>query len=214
MILTILLLTVCAKAQQLKYGIMTGFDLSSLKMTNASGNGFSTVSYSIITYHVNGILEFKSDSWWGISLEPGFRKKGGLLDVSYKYNSYVLSSNNSRQYSCIELPVVLNIDLNKKFYLSTGLGLDYIISSKDNNRFRAVPIPNYEILPVSGNKLSCFAIVGLSYKISDTSDVGIRYNMGLTKLVSVNLISAVNNSIYCNSYQLSLKYNINRIAKS
>jgi hypothetical protein len=208
-IFSTLLLTICARAQELKYGIMAGLDLASISMTNASGNGFNSVSNSKTTYHINGILEFKSDSWWGISLEPGFIKKGGGLDFTYSNGYNKISSMNSRVYSNIDLPVLLNVDLNKKFYLSTGLGLDYTLSTTDENHWRAVVLPNYEILPIMDNKFSCSAILGLSYKLNETFNVSIRYNLGLTRLARANLVDGVNNSIYSNCSQLSLKYYIN-----
>jgi len=167
-LITTILLCIKAKAQELKYGLMAALDLVTMTMTNASGNGFSNSSYPSVGYNVNGILELKSDSWWGISLKPGFIKKGGGLDFTYSMGSTEISSKNSRMYSDIELPIILNIDLNKKFYLSTGLGIDYTLSTTDNNRFRALPPTNYELLPTMDNKFSCSAILGLSYKMSDT----------------------------------------------
>jgi len=208
-IMLTLLLTICAKAQELKYGIMAGLDFASISITNASGSSFSKVSYPTLTYHLNGFLEFKSDDWWGIGLEPGFIKKGGGLDISYSNGSNRINSYNSREYSNIELPVILNIDLNQKFYLSTGLGLDYTISTTENNRYRSVTLPNYEILPIMDNKFSCSAILGMSYRLNDTYEISIRYNLGLTKFVTVSFIDGVYNSIYGSSLQFSLKYNIN-----
>lgn len=204
-----LFLTICAKTQELKYGIMAGLDIASISITNTSRNYFSEDSNPTLTNHLNGFLEFKSDNWWGIGLEPGFIKKGGGLDILYSNGYNKIKSNNSIEYSNIQLPVILNIDLNKKFYLTTGLGLDYTISTSENNRYRTVTLPNYEILPIMDNKFSSSAILGMSYRLNDTYDICIRYNLGLTKFVTVNFIDGVNNSIYGNSLQLSLKYNIN-----
>lgn len=225
LLIVILLLYVDAKAQELKYGIMAGVNLVSISLSNVSGNGFKYDSYSNITYNINGTVEFRSDSWWGISLEPGFMKKGGTSDLSYANGSDRFSSQNSRTYSNIDLPVLLNIDLNKKFYISGGIGLDYTISSSKNNENRSIGyncIPadatsnSYkntlqitEILPSLNNKLSCSAIVGASYRLSNTYDICLRYGLGLTKLSTVNVKDNINNSAYFNYIQLALKYNIN-----
>jgi hypothetical protein len=211
--ITTLLLTISARAQEVKYGIMAGPNLVSLSISNASGAGFHYENYSGITFSVNGVIEFRSDSWWGISLEPGYIKKGGLLDLTYSKDGYRFSSHNSRLYSNIELPVLLNIDLNSKFYLSAGLGLDYTLSSSINNQFRTIGVmtpgpPNYELLPNLDHKLSCCTILGISYKLNDIYDICLRYSFGLTKLASVNIIDNVKNSVYSNYLQLSLKYNI------
>ena len=223
-LITTLLLCVSTKAQELKYGIMAGLDLVNMSLTNASSDGFHYDSSSGITCNVNGIIGLKSDSWWEISLEPGFIKKGGLLDLTYSKGSNKFSSQNSRLYSNIDLPVLLNIDLNKTFYLSAGIGLDYTVSSSINNQYRGVAtnykpagstnsqsgntLPHVEILPNLNNKLSCSAILGVSYKLSDAYDVCVRYGLGLTKLATVNFIGNVYNSAYSNYLQLALKYNI------
>ncbi|MDD4992684.1 MAG: outer membrane beta-barrel protein [Paludibacter sp.] len=209
-----LLLSVNAKAQEVKYGIMAGMNLVSLSISNASGLGFHYDNYSGITFGVNGVVEFRSDSWWGISLEPGYIKKGGGLDLTYSKPGYRFFSDNSRLYSNIELPVLLNMDLNSKFYLSAGFGLDYTLSSSINNQFRAIAVmtpgpPNYELLTNLDHKLSCSTILGISYKFNDTYNICLRYSFGLTRLAAVSLIDNVRNSVYANYLQLSLKYNIN-----
>jgi len=220
------LLCVSTKAQELKYSVMVGLNLVNMSLSNASSNGFHYDAYPDITGSVNAIIGFKSDDWWEISLEPGYIKKGGVLDLTYSDGYNKISSQNSRDYSNIVLPILLNIDLNRKFYLSAGIGLDYTISSSKNNEFRAVPLnyipagstdnqygiytlPNDDILPNLNNKMSCSAILGVSYKLNDTYDVCLRYGLGLTKLATVNLISNINNSTYSNYLQLALKYNIN-----
>jgi len=225
-LITTLLLCVETNAQELKYGIMAGPNLVSMSLSNASGDGFHYDSSPDITYNVNGFMELRSDSWWGISLEPGFIRKGGLLDLTYSKGTKKISSQNSRLYSNVELPVLLNIDLNQKFYLSAGIELDYTVSSSLNNQYRTIAmsyIPagststqygtstssSIVLLPNLNNKLSCSAILGVSYRFNDTYDICLRYGLGLTKLTTVNLIDNINNSTYCNYLQLALKYNIN-----
>ena len=220
------LLCVGTKAQELKYSVMAGLNLVNMSLSNASSNGFHYDASPDITGSFNAIIGFKSDDWWEISLEPGYIKKGGLLDLTYSNGSNKISSQNIRLYSNIDLPILLNIDLNRKFYLSAGIGLDYTISSSENNQFRVVPLnyipagstnnqygtyalPNDDILPNLDNRISCSAILGVSYKLSDTYDVCLRYGLGLTKLATVNLVSNVNNSTYSNYLQLALKYNFN-----
>ena len=207
--LLVLLFTICVKAQELKFGLMTGLNNTTFRISNVSGNSFSSVTInSAISYHINAVVEFRSDSWWGVTLEPGYIKKGGSLDLTYLKGSAIAYSQNSFEYANIQLPVLLNIYLGQKFYLSTGLSFDYSISSSDNNRYRALFIPNYEILPVMNNKLFCSAQLGISYELTKKYDIGIRYEYGLTKLVDVNLIKGLTNSVYQDCIQLSLKYNI------
>ena len=201
---------IVAKSQQLKFGIIAGTDLGKMFMKKTSEIGFSSIeNYSKPSYHINGILGFKSDSWWKISLEPGYIVRGSNLNFAYKKGSNIYSSVNGKLYSNFDLPILLDIDVNQKFYLSMGLAIDYTLSTLDDKKHLGVPIPNYEIFTNRDDEFSYFAILGLNYKLSDTYDVCIRYNLGLTKYAYINFIDDIYISVYNNCLQFSLKYNIN-----
>lgn len=218
LLIAILSLSNVSKAQEIKYGLMAGFCFPDLALSKVSGiDGYSDNGSSSETYHINGIVGFMSDSWWEISMEPGFIKKGGYLHFEYRTPSRYYNYHDGKEYSSIELPVLFNIYLNQKFYLSAGLGMDYILSTKNYDNYYNQINADIEILPDINKKFNCSAILGISYKLSDVYDISIRYSMGLTKLASVDFINAVNypfehpsalTSIYNNCLQLSLKYNI------
>ena len=213
-VITLLSLSISTKAQEVKYGITAGFCFPSIVLSNVSENKYYSAEGTFTeTYHINAIVRFLSDSWWEISLEPGFIKKGGGLNFRYETNSDIIYYENNKEYSNLELPILFNLYFfNQRFYASTGLELDYTLSTQNYGYSH-----NYEILPNMNNKFSISAILGISYKLSDNYDIGIRYSLGITKLVKVDLIDAANypyqhppavTSIYNNCFQLSLKYNI------
>lgn len=206
----IFLFSIVVKSQQLKFGFIAGTDLQKMFMKETTEGGFHSIeNYSKPSFHINGILGFQSDSWWKISLEPGYILRGGMLNFVYHKGSNFYSSVNGKLYSNIDLPILLDIDIYQNFYLSMGLGIDYTLSTFDDKKTLGVPIPNNEILTNRDNEFSYFAILGLNYKLSDTYEVCIRYNLGLSKYEHVNFVDDVYISVYNNCLQFSLKYNIN-----
>ena len=217
----IISLRICVEAQELKFGFMAGLCLPSYSLRNSSkSEGYSMSSSMINTYHINGFVTLLSDSWWGISVEPGYIVKGGHLNFGYNIDPHQFSYWVEKKYSIIELPILWNAYLRHKFYVSAGLGFDYIIKNT-NDQFGIIYNSSYTfgtILPDVENKLNCSAILGISYNISDLIDIGARYQLGLTRLMRVELIDAINypynhpaalNSFFNDCLQISLKYKIN-----
>lgn len=220
-LLIVLKSTISIEAQEIKYGFMAGLCLPNLSLRNVSKNeSYSATSSLITTYHINGFVTLRSDSWWEVSIEPGFIMKGGHLNFRYTNNPDPFYYWVEKHYSIVELPILWNAHLNQKFYLSTGLGFDYIAAIKNDQSWVAMGTNHSigTILPDIEKRFNCSAIVGISYDLSDLLDIGIRYQLGLTRLMRVDLIDAINypyshpaaqSSIYSNCLQLSLKYKIN-----
>jgi len=219
--LIIISLRICVEAQEIKYGFTAGLCFPSYSLRNSSPkDGYSIRTSNIRTYHINGFATLKSDSWWGISIEPGYKENGGFLRLEYNISPHQFSYSVTKQYSTVELPILWNAHLNHHIYTSTGLGFEYIVKTTYED-FWSISNSNYSvgtILPDVENKFNCSAILGLSYNLSALLDIGVRYDLGLTRLMRVDLIDAMNypyrhpaalNSFYSNSWQISLKYKMN-----
>ena len=74
-----LLMHISVSAQNFKYGIVGGFDITKNHTTNLTIREDNPRSYEPMTsFNVNAFLGFKSISFWGMSVEPGFIKKGDI----------------------------------------------------------------------------------------------------------------------------------------
>jgi len=219
--LIIISFRISVEAQEIKYGFTAGLGSSGYSLRNSSTiDGYNVSTSNEHTYHINGFVTLKSDSWWGISLEPGYKENGAFIYFEYNIDPHQFSYSVTKKYSIVELPILWNAYLNHHFYTSTGLGFDYIVKTKYED-FWSLVNPTYtfgKILPNVENKFNCSAILGISYKLSTFFDISVRYNLGLTRLMRVDLVDAINypykhpaalNSFYINSLQISLKYKLN-----
>ena len=60
-------------AQSIDVGLGAGLGISNINITN-SPNSQQTDFSSIVSYNINGYLSYKSQGFWGFSLEPGVIK--------------------------------------------------------------------------------------------------------------------------------------------
>ena len=212
---------VSVEAQEIKYGFMAGLCLPSISLRNSSINdGYQASTSSDIAYHINGFVSLRSDGWWGISIEPGYKESGGILNFDYNIAPHQFSYRVTKKYSMVELPILWNVYLKHKLNISSGLGFDYIVKTT-NDQFWQTMNSSYSvgtILPDVENKFNCSAIFGIGYNLSENLDISARYELGLTRLMRVELVDAMNypynhpvalNSFYINCLQVSLKYKMN-----
>lgn len=217
-------------AQGLSYGVVIGTDASTMKMNNVPLDIEYTSMYApLLGFNVNGFVSYKSKSFWGISLEPGFIRKGGVQLFDYMNNHYMeIHYRVINEFNSLELPVLFDVYLNRKLYVSAGLEFEYRLSEKaimtdqvtwnDQPFFVAKNLGNHvladEILPDDNNRVSCSGLVGLNYNIDSRFDLGLRYGLGLKELIHVNWLSSYveflgESSVYNDYLQLVLKIRLN-----
>ena len=152
------------------------------------------------SYAINGIIGYRSESFWGITLEPGFIQKGESKknDTDYKRSNY----------NYIHMPVLAELHFLRRFYIATGPEFAYLISAKavnegDSDNFTE----NFD------NRYEISGIVGFGCSVTDNIDIGIRYNHGLTPTQKVALtdsdgIKQADLFIYNQYYQVSLRFKL------
>lgn len=219
--LLFILKTISVNAQEFNYGLMAGFSFVNLSFRDISKNTSCNVSSrSIGGYQINGFVSFKSDSWWEISLEPGFVMKGGHLALNYRKEPIYFGYMATKNYSNVELPILLNTYINSKFYFSTGFVFDFLAASETDDSMTSNGYVDWTSpkLPKMEKRFNSSAILGISYVLSDLLDIGAKYQIGLNSLMRVDLLGAIEStyqlpevysSIYSNCLQLSIKYKIN-----
>lgn len=222
----IFLLYTTIGAQELSYGVIIGTDASTMKMINVPKDIEYTSMYApILGFNVNGFISHKSKSFWGISLEAGFIKKGGVQLFDYMNSHYLdIHYKVKNEFNSLELPVLFDMYLNQKIYMSAGLEFEYRLSEKaimtdqvtwnDQSLFVAKDLGNHvladDILPDDNNRFSYSGLVGLHYNINRKFDLGLRYGIGLKELIHVNWLDSYGyfggeSNVFNNYLQLILK---------
>jgi hypothetical protein len=162
--------------QKIKYGLTIGFDVANSHVTNRLKGDDSRVFYPMLAYNINGFIGYKSQSFWGLSIEPGFIQKGGFRKNVISYSSGVMYQGDiSYRLNYIQFPILANLFINNKLYFSIGPELSYMLSAKAKfDSFSTDITSSYD------NKFELSGTIGVNYSIWKNIDIGIRYNHGLT----------------------------------
>jgi hypothetical protein len=158
-------------AQKLHFGIQTGVNWSNIHVTDKVVSFLEDPIYKPITFYtINGYLSFKSNSNWGISIEPGFIKKGAKRVQITMFDPY--KRKNTSSY--IQFPILYDLYFLKKFCLSIGPEFTYLLESQDNNYM----ITNNSL--AQRKRVEIAGLVGINYNIYKVVDVGFRYNHSIS----------------------------------
>ena len=164
-------------AQNFKFGVLAGFDIANSQLINKPDvEGFTRMYYPMITFNVNGYAGYRSNRYWGFSIEPGFIQKGGVL----KNDKDIEDDDTRFQANYIQMPILVDFYLTDKFFLSLGPEIACMVNARANSKNLSYDISNFydHVLELSG-------LFGINYSIMKNIDLGIRYNHGLTHITKV-----------------------------
>jgi hypothetical protein len=155
-------------AQDFKFGLVTGFDITDARLSekldiNGDYNGYDPM----ISFNVNGYIGYKSAGFWGLSVEPGFIQKGGIQtysDVKVRF-----------QLNYIQMPILADIYISDKLFVSVGPELGYMINAKAKSKDYS-----NDITDIYDKRFELSGLIGVNYSIIKNVDIGIRYSYGLT----------------------------------
>ncbi|MBK8882141.1 MAG: PorT family protein [Bacteroidales bacterium] len=190
------------RAQDFRFGILTGFNITSTYISEYTIDNFKYEGDQLdpmAAFNINGVFEYKSPFFLGFSVEPGFIRKGGLNHIDYE---------GKFQFNYIELPILIDFYISKRLFVSAGPGISYLVKEKYKHKSNSFDIP------VSGNKTEISGLIGINYNIIKNIDIGLRYNQGrasYTKKVLLDsgatLFSVDTKEIH-HSFQLLVRFKI------
>lgn len=165
------------KAQEIKFGVQTGLNLSNIHVTNKEEFTDENKVYSpVLLFNANGYIGFKSKSFWGLSIEPGYIQKGGLRknQMVRSENVLYMPQDYKYLYSYIQLPVLLDLYFTKRLFFSVGPEFAYLINSKAKSKSFSFDLTDFhEKFEISGT-------IGLNYNLCKNIDMGLMYTHGIT----------------------------------
>lgn len=159
-------------AQEINYGLLGGIDFANARLTNKpKANGDSRIFHPMVSFNVNGYIGYKISRLWGLSAEPGFIQKGGVM----LYDKENKDDNKRLQLNYLQLPILVDFYMGEKLFLSVGPEFAYMINAKLKSKDNLQDISKfYE------NDFEISGVLGINYNIHANFDIGIRYNHGLT----------------------------------
>ena len=160
------------KAQNINYGVLAGYVCT--KPHVIKFYPYSTrLFYPMHSFNVNGFIEYRFQGAWGIVAEPGFIRKGGVVDDDHNFQLYY-----------VQLPILANLYCTDRFYISFGPEFAYLINKDEN-----LPSKLENYCPLEENAFEISGLIGVNYNITKNIDLGLRYNHSLTYFSVVSWIN-------------------------
>ncbi|HNX67298.1 MAG TPA: porin family protein [Bacteroidales bacterium] len=194
-------------AQTFRYGVQAGMNLCNPQVADKSDYTDGRVFYPLVSFGVNGYFSIKSNSFWGLSVEPGFIRKGGTHHNIRIFTDGKLYSPQDFKYisNYIQLPLFADFYVTDKLYISAGPELAYHLNSKAKGEYLTEDISdNYKRLELSGS-------VRLTYSLLRNLDCALTYNHGLTSSSEIEWADELYNAIgiskvYNQYFQVLLRF--------
>lgn len=170
----ILLLNICflstSLSQNISLGFQGGIGKANIHVTrNTIFLSEKQIYDPILSYSLNGYIGYRSKSFWGLSLEPGFIKKGGNIVQETSYDQ----PDQKRELNYIQLPVLFDMYITKHLFLSVGAEFGYLI--KAQTEYSNLSVNAYDLY----NKYEVSGVAGIWYNLFDHFDFGLRFDRGL-----------------------------------
>ena len=177
------------QAQHINYGVQAGYVYANAHAAKISDNSVKMFN-PLHSFSINGYVEYKFSGVWGIAAEPGFIRKGGVVDgENHHLDRFDLKLNY------VQLPILVNIYLNDKFFISFGPEFAYLM----NQNLKLPSLPDsytplekeyYKIFtPFKDNAFEVSAMIGVNYSITKKIDLGLRYSRSFTPFSETTFIN-------------------------
>jgi len=185
-------------AQELKFGLERGYNLSSFRYEN---NNFDTLNNvnPVLTGNTNVFLSYKTKRFFGYSLELGFIQKG--------------AKNNSKfKLYFIQMPATVDIYFSKSISLSVGSEFSYLFFGL--NRTAIAKYQN--ISNVYKNDIEISGLASINCKFDDILNISFRYSRAFTSLSKISIYDNLGNKIgnideYNHYIQILFRVNMSEI---
>lgn len=165
-----------SEAQNISYGITYGVGPSIANDINTSAHTYKNpYFYPIISFNVDGFIEYKLSKSWALSAEAGFIRKGG---VSGGFNRHM--EEIALRLNYIHIPIMVKFYATKWLSFTIGPEFAYLLNSQESLTFYSSGLTDFRD---DASEIS--ALIAMNFSISRKFDLGFKYNHGLTKMVTI-----------------------------
>ena len=177
MIVLVLVTIEKSNAQDFHFGILGGFDKVNIhqkpKFPNAKGPPYRPME----SYNFNCFISYKSNSFWGFCVEPGFIQKGGSNGV-----------NNCCRWELnyLQIPFSTDIYVLPRLFISIGPEVSYLLSAKAVNDYPG-HVHTDDMSSIYKYKFELSGLAGINFRVNKVLDIGLRYNHGFTNIAKIDV---------------------------
>ncbi|MCB6229727.1 porin family protein [Flavobacterium psychrophilum] len=190
-----------ANAQEVKFGAKAALDVSTLS---------DSESKALIGFQVGGFAEIKLTDKFALQPELLFSTQGGKFEDSENYYGFNTTTKVTTRLNYINLPIMAKYFATEKLSFEFGPQVGFLVSAnskiENSSTFMGkTETTNRDVDVKSSVTSTTFGLnVGAGFDVTKNINVGLRYNLGLTK-VNKNSISGESDTKN-NVFSLSLGY--------
>jgi hypothetical protein len=151
-------------AQEVEIGARAGMNVS-----NLGRSGY----LARIGYHVGGTAEFITTPFFSIQTELTYSLQGAALDRSQQI--YL-------NYHYLNVPLMGKVYFYENSSFEIGVQYGFLLKAVDKNQLYK------EVITDAVNRHDFSAVFGLNYKLDDTFNFGLRYNLGISNTQKQDII--------------------------
>ncbi|WP_236977303.1 porin family protein [Membranihabitans maritimus] len=163
-----------AQSTNFTYGISGGVGISQLQFSQIDDLPFYS-NDPIVGYQVSALLDYRVGESWGISVEPGYARRGGQLGIL----PGMTNLNTRIKLDYVRLPILFSLYPREYVSISVGPELSYLADSN-------IDFLNMIASPIE-NKFSLGVSAGVDFHFDAPVSIGVQYNRNLTPLSSLNI---------------------------
>lgn len=160
--LALLISSISISQNKIIYGLKGGVNLSGFHTENGT-------SSDLIGVNLGGLARMELNKTFGLQSELNFNSKGGIYMLS------MTPFNPSIKLKYLNLPVIIQIHITKKFNFEFGPELGFLVDKKAELNGESFDIEDVSSFDFNLN-------AGLSYEFDNGILIQSRYGYGLSKL--------------------------------
>lgn len=155
-------------SQTINYGVGAGLNYNSLVISNF---GNEEPKYKL-GFQINAVVGYNINDKFGLRIEPGFANRGTILSYSGLPDSKI-------NINYIAIPILLKYSPIDKLSLLLGPEFSYRLTAKSTSDGNTTDLKS-----IYDSKIDFGINAGLSYRLIDKLELGLRYNRGFISTIS------------------------------
>ncbi len=160
-------------------------------------------------YSISAYFLMKSKNRLGVSVEPGFIRKGSDAKVSYDLSN--ITRDVDYQLDYVTLPALVNFSLSQKLTIGAGAAADFLI--KAETKYKNEPVVDDTKFY---KEMDLALLAGLDYRILKFVDMAFRYSYSLSPSREWKLTDSVGDNLgdmklYNQVFQLAMQVNLKNL---
>ncbi len=199
-VVAVLLFSTMVNAQEIRFGVKGGLNIGSYDWTF---EGESDHSANKMSFYVGGRAEYGLSEKMSIQGELLYQSYGG----EYEDGTY----SDDLTITELSVPVVLKYYIiPQKFSLNAGLSAGYILSADidytDTDYSGSEDLLKEEEGYAIFKRVNIGATLGAEYRVTDNVFVDLRYNFGLSNLLTDEYLDGDDEKFTCTVLQIGVGY--------